>query len=745
MTEVIGLRNSCKPRPLGELKDNHIFFDEDSNKVISERQPNDTITDTRRRTKHTFKRMKEVRESLRQAALINIVAAVNGNDSEHQVEKKPAPRLSDSLNNTMAVISNLVLNKDRAISIPKRQGFLENQQHLTTNKTLLVTNGLDNSTADIQDDSNSSFNNRQRNISLSRTRTCINENKVQFAFPTKSKNAIEKSNDTTESKSADATRRGLRELASRRKSGRPKIYPRKLSSLSKSDPRVPSNISKCDAVDIMDSGANTTYVQMSTPIVSSIDTSVDKPLSAAFKTYRAKSLPAIFPIKRKKNITLLETNLSTTDANSKTHKMATPFKSQTLKAFYDKDGIMGQLSTEDNDSNTSTPPIQQHLYTVPPTSAKSIMRQESSTNNSMISKQPTLNGLPDKSIILQRDSNITLEGRSVVSEHISNSLQNAALSYTKGRKLNLAAPQLVLPEPEKIDFVQEIDKQFEELQKRISKKISTWSKKRGLQSANDTIEDDQHIAVSGFNLSNGNVRVVSSVSSSQSRATTSSMRGHKKVKFIEDENSKKIERSTSNYQNWDYSDVSSIQATGRANTFFQPTKPMSAQELIFLKRKLLPGQQLPNKNQQSKFNSNSMKISGMTSRNTLQQNTNSTSLEARSVRSDSYSDIHGYADKYSYRDPDVTDRTSTQVPKSYGASSFYPDNNYFLYDDCSDIDDDDPLDEDYDFDDASLDDSAYRMVKAIDLGTLSGYQHRKFRKPQTKETTATHFVKVKMK
>ena len=84
-------------------------------------------------------------------------------------------------------------------------------------------------------------------------------------------------------------------------------------------------------------------------------------------------------------------------------------------------------------------------------------------------------------------------------------------------------------------------------------------------------------------------------------------------------------------------------------------------------------------------------------------------------------------------DIDATNRDPTEIPLNQGASSFYP----ITHDVEFDSDDTDEELENMD---------SYRVVKAIDLGKLSNYQHRKFKKvPHKHDPSATHFVKIKVK
>ncbi|XP_060082372.1 uncharacterized protein LOC132561684 [Ylistrum balloti] len=729
MAEVSGLRSSSKSRPLGEVKDNIICFDED-NQI--QRPTNSSREGRRRRAeRYSLRRMKEMRESLRQAALINIVAAVNEGGDEIITPKKSQ---SDPFTNTMAVLSNLVLNKDRTISIPKQQVFKEAPQKFSIKKPLFYKNSAEEPFTEDEDE----IEERKRNISLSRTRTSVGETPPQTAKAENISISVPLHQINEESKEESTDKEWIDSPAKVRiaRSWTPR---RRFVSLNKrNDTRITTSIAKCDAVDIYESTDtfNGNYVTNSVPPQHRPNSSNE------LNIYRAKSLPSIFPVKRRKSCALQDSPQILT--NNEKVKVAAPFKPPVQK------------TVRENSIAADNPLLSKNIQKL---SLGSTINGGSKKSDS----KPSSGGFtfPEEQIenlqsLQQVDPTMSLEGRS-----LTMTSQMMGGSTLKNRRISTNAPTFRIPEhilTNERDMMREIDTQFEELQKRLSRKILNWSDRK---SGPTSSANQQDIVVSGHNVLNKDTGIKSSLSSAQSRGTNNSMRGLKRVKFVDEETSGYDDgrSAVSSSVFWDDNERSAIRAQGVANKMHEPVrpaKPVSTNELIRLKKRLMPGHyNMANKH--AKYNildNNSIRISGMRSRQSTSTATSfvSSQSDRRSLVSETdLASFEGFAE-FSSREPDATNRNSSKVPKSFGMSSFYPESQSLYVgrgeygmDETTDTEDEGD-DDDSDTDDIRMGEESFRVLKAIDLGTLSGYQNRRFKKPSLKETAETqHYVKIKMK
>lgn len=720
MTEVSGLRNSSKSRPLGEVKDNIIYFDE-ANQI--QRPKNASREGRRRSDRYSFRRMKEMRESLRQAALINIVAAVNEDYDDLTLPKKVQTAI-DPFTNTMAVLSNLVLNKDRTISIPKQQVFKEAPQKFSIKKPLFYKNSADEPASEDE------IEQRKKNISLSRTRSIVEDTPPQSAKAEKIPISVPLHQIIERSRGDNLEKEWIDSPAKVRiaRSWTPR---RRFVSLNKrNDTRLTTSIAKCDAVDIYESTDTFSgnYVTNCVPPQNRPSSSGDLNL------YRAKSLPSIFPVKRRKSTSLQDSPQILT--NNEKVKVTAPFKPP------------AQKPVRENSIAAENPLLNKNMQ-------KLALGSTVNGGNRKSDSKPSSGGftLPEEHTenpinLRQIDPSISLEGRSLTAMSLM-----GGNSREKRRSTNTPAfriPEHVLASER--DMIRDIDTQFEELQKRISRKILNWSDRKTVP---PTASNQQDIVVSGYNVLNKGIK--SSLSSAQSRGTNNSMRGMKRVKFVDDETSGYDDGRSiiSSSVFWDDTETSTIRAQGIANKIHQPVrpiKPISTSELIRLKKRLMPGHYTAS-NMHARYNildNNSIRISSMRSRRSTATSLTSSQSDRRSMVSEDFAAFDGFAE-FGCREPDATNRNSSKVPKSFGMSSFYPDAQYvgrgeYGADDMSDSDDEDDDDDDDDLEDIRMGDESFRVLKAIDLGTLSGYQNRRFKKPRIKETAATqHYVKVKVK
>ncbi|OWF35549.1 uncharacterized protein LOC110442824 [Mizuhopecten yessoensis] len=736
MTEVSGLRSPSKSRPLGEVKDNIICFDEDNQ--IQRPTTNSSREGRRRRTeRYSFRRMKEMRESLRQAALINIVAAVN-DEYEDTTTPKRSQSAVDPFTNTMAVLSNLVLNKDRTISIPKQQVFKEAPQKFSIKKPLFYKNSADEPSPDEDEDE---IEQRRRSISLSRTRTAVGDTPPHAAKTENISISVPLHQISEESKEESPDKEWIDSPAKVRiaRSWTPR---RRFVSLNKrNDTRITTSIAKCDAVDIYESTDtfNGSYVTNCVPPQHRPNSSND------LSMYRAKSLPSIFPVKRRKSCALQDSPQILT--NNEKVKVTAPFKPPVQK------------TVRENSIAADNPILSRNIQKL---SLGSTINGGSKKSDSKPSSggftypEEQTESLPT---LQQVDPSMSLECRS-----LTMTSQMMGGSSVKNKRISTNTPAFKISEQvltNERDVMREIDCQFEELQKRISRKILNWSDRK---TGPPPSANQQDIVVSGYNVLGKDVGMKSSLSSAQSRGTNNSMRGLKRVKFVDEE--------TSGYEDgrsivsssvfWDDNERAAIRAQGVANKMHEPVrpiKPMSTNELIRLKKRLMPGHyNMANKH--ARYNildNNSIRISGMRSRRSTSTATSFTSSQSdrRSLVSETdLASFDGFAEFSANRELDATNRNSSKVPKSFGMSSFYPDSQSLYVgrgeygvDETTDTEDEDGEDDDEDdMDDIRMGDESFRVLKAIDLGTLSGYQNRRFKKPSIKETATTqHYVKIKMK
>ncbi|KAK3091186.1 hypothetical protein FSP39_017812 [Pinctada imbricata] len=736
MTEISSLRLSGKTRTLGDVKDDASYL-----KVAQRTESGDTISPRGiNGTSVQSSTMRDVPDSIQQAALIDIVASVNGEgvnpdgfpEVDHAYTSTTPVDVRENYGNAVNVLSNLVLTKDRTISIPKPQTFEDPPEKFSTKKPVFYkhsTDEVNNAEAEAE--------NRKRVVSLTRTRTNINEEKdVKKTRPKSESIQISVSLhqlNQEEEKSSDAYKDWFASPAKVRIARSMTPRRRRLTSINrKNESRTLTTLSTCEAVDIMDtteSLQNRLRAPGSSP---SRDLGRERVelLTEDLNLYRAKSLPALFPVKRKKEVTQL--NLMNKS------KLISPFKPTSVRAYGGfPNGLLGktiiQKSDESTTFNVTNAAVSQS------TQDKFLSDQE--TDEDPKSEKGTSEGV--------KDHIITLEGRSIPNPNIR------LLGMTPDRdhdkivnpfSNDLTKTQRQFPSNKEKELWRDLDRHFDELQKKISVKV--------MQSENKPkTSADSNTDISGYGLVGKGFK--SNISSAKSKGDRQS----KRVTFAEspgeeEEEERHLTENDADGTIWGNSS-NKMNSTETINVplrkpviAFNPktnNKGMSS-ELVKLKKRIIPASQ--NNVPKSRYDLlDNVKISKL----------NNERRERHAPRAPSrvsvFSDSSSFFDDASMhgKETDFTDRGCSSKAKSYGMSSFYPDpvtqkfhiNGYPI---DSDSDSDSDVDERFVRPDISSMNARYRVLKAVDLGTLSGYQHRKFKKPATApETTTTHFVKIRLK
>lgn len=736
MAEVSHIRNATnRTRPLGEVKDDIAYMVEQESRYAPRDDFNDQAGDVQK--------MKDVKESIRHAALINIVAAVNDSCDDDTTSSHLLEQTQRSTDGNMTLISNLVFHRDRSISFPKPQLFFEPPKTLSTKKPLFYRNSKDEVLEDIEQ--------RKRCVSLTRTRVPVatpeDESEKSLSDRPKSEGlqfsvSIQQLKDNNKSNPPNPP---WIENSSKVKNARSMSPRRRFVSLNKKiETKSGASIPKCEAVDIMDATECLQNRIKPPPSVSHIESygeQVDN--SENDSLYRARSLPSLFPVKKKKETkTSDKSENGSSSAEKEKSKLISPFKRPSATTYGCLPNmVMGKTIQTKSDSESNLIQEQKFYKRVEKVSSaikETISKFESSA------EPPKTDGVV-----------ISLEGRSIPNPRNPSSSGN---SRPREKRL-LCRPQTG-PDYMKMNSVQEqsilhdLDHHFGELQKTLSQRSSQWSANMNPS----TQSTDQDIANYGLVGRKFKSKLKDKMSSEKSKSLVQKMgfkpKSTKRVTFAP------VEDRLNNNDSDDFkSFVNSVceerQDSSRTKRSINQVKigsssmkAVSSGELSRLKKRIIPEEF--NSDTKPKYDVlDNIRISGMSSREgSVPPRPPSRMSDVRSMASEGATS--SYLDEVAFdwngRETDAADRASSSVPKSYGASSFYPDStkiklnfNHYKYEDSDESSEDD----DEDYEDGN---ETYRVVKAVDLGTLSGYQHRKFRKPTTNlETSTTHFVKIKVK
>ena len=250
-----------------------------------------------------------VNETLKEAALINIVAAVNDNqtgDGHDRYEISAAPGSAiDSLSNTMAVISNLMNAGRRTVSIPRSSKIKDsfNLPKNTIQKKPVYYKHSDDEEVSTREQHRSVFTRIQciEDTTLKIYQASQGEKRkpakevVIKSLPTRPHtieyNVMHNTSQSLPTKKQYAAKTKERESESR-------SSVRKLGSLKRTETRQVHRIPRCDAVDLSDTDTSANLQEMFS-ILSMNDqrNSSKRSANTNFEYYRTKSLPAMLPNK----------------------------------------------------------------------------------------------------------------------------------------------------------------------------------------------------------------------------------------------------------------------------------------------------------------------------------------------------------------------------------------------------------------------------------------------------------------
>ncbi|KAL3869709.1 hypothetical protein ACJMK2_042360 [Sinanodonta woodiana] len=283
MADVTRVRLTGRPRPLGVLKDEVMYFDI-TNRYREfkrkERLPHDS-----------YRRGRQITHDMKQAALINIVAAVNDRYVGEPVRKPE--HLHASQVDPMTVLSTLVSQRDRIISIPRPQMYTHFPHKLIQRKPVYYKH----SDEEVKRDNAFLFNRSASSFHLkSKARekpsSSSSEPLIKISSVTTSKDGIHGEKTVI-----------IRDPFTDSATSKPKTSSRKHGTQSRhSESRKYHEISKCDAIDIMDATDAMKREHTESPNSSQgVNSDSNNQYPNPFPFYRTKSLPSIFSPRRNKS------------------------------------------------------------------------------------------------------------------------------------------------------------------------------------------------------------------------------------------------------------------------------------------------------------------------------------------------------------------------------------------------------------------------------------------------------------
>lgn len=689
MADVTALRTQSAGRvyPLKEIRDNYPYH--------RKTQYDPRVTNSASavlRGDNSPRRFKDLKENYQQATLINIVASVNNED------QKPQPAVESP--SAIDVLSNIFFQRERQISIPKPQIFVEVPQKFSKKKPIFNRiSGHPLTEKDV-------YENRRKMSTMPKARPISREitstprqESIKIAV------SLQKSSDETGS--VDGSKEWISSPA-KVKLARSNSPRHRYVTLKKKHERVVTSISTCEAIDILE--ANESIIQPKATYIASTRDNISSPNQ---DVYRAKSLPALFPVKRRKSS---DSQNGSTEKNSNSN--ANPFKQTPVKSYGGMPNLlMGKTiqtksNTETSDSGEET---------------KTATKPSSALNENNSKPQLKEEKLKEKTFRInqERKENITLSGRSIPNPRPSSFQTQRSSRHPETDLLYETVDHL----DEKKVVLKHLDKQFEDLRKHISAKMSNLSE--GTSMLSESSSD-----LASYNLVGKAFKSSLSMTSSNNKQTK--QKSTKRVTFADDTEERTIvsEKTALSYDN-ERALLNARLSQSRPlqkNNNKKQTKSLNENEITGLKHKVIPSvSQMENK-KKSDFIDN-IRISGMMPANGLIRSSSRASDTNRSLVSEADTIMaEEAAREWNGEDVDVTSRDRTEIPLNQGASSFYPN---ALDDDVDSFESDD---------DFSGTMESYRVLKAIDLGKLSNYQHRKLKNVSHKhDSPTTHFVKVKVK
>ena len=699
MTEITSIRQAVRPRPLGLLKDDSQYY-RITSKFQSSKTGSNEASD-----KFNQANQQVIKGTLQQAALINIVAAVNetfGSDDASSVNDRSVVPGSpvDSLNNTIAVVSSLLSPRERTISIPTTQVVFEMPVESVQRKPVYYKHSGDEEVH--KKESSIKVFSKERS-KLIPYQPYIASEKVMKRIPFKTP-CFEKSSET-QNKKADSIPETPK--ANNSKSWSPV---RRLGAWKRPEFRAVHQLSKCEAVDIMDTDSirrsqNDTPVNPDPTKLSAEEKLKIIPPSPVnpFPFYRAKSLPAVFPVKTTK-----------------------PMSTQLPRK---PDRVIQRPRSRG--------------YYSPSLDARKVVNLSGGFVTDLMNSGSRLNSENENVSSFKLDLTKT---KSVLKSPYSVSGSEISPAEVRGRAFGQETPRH-----------EHYMEPFSFQETRMKTDLSQTKENYHPVIMNTMIGRPKSTSSTGSNTSRS--RYTPSVQSRRSciankpaAQNISGRRSPKKVKFARRPSSSSVVSAISDEP------IAKINAFGGSSIVQTPSsnitayspgpQPMSAQELLRLKQKFIPANVHVELANQSTYHFSShagMKIKG------IQHKSSDVVLKLSSSSESDREDSEGD------RDPDGA---KNSVKVKYEPEFADEERKYsgdIFTKPLSDFDDDiednvsDDADDDFSGSDARHEIS-YKLVKAVDLDSYSEFEHKKMRKvlhsslnSNKSDPSKAHFVKVTLK
>ena len=704
MTEVTSVRQTPRPRPLGLLKENVQYY-----RLSSKFQnSNDTTNTVNERVNSASKNV--MQGQLQQATLINIVAAVNetfGSESgiaNHESRTVPGSP-TDALQNTVAVVSNLVSPRERTISIPTTQVVFEMPVESVRKKPVYYKHSEDEEVHRKDLPANVFSKNSVERTKVNLTKPHIASEKVMKRIPFKtpcfdySLNAqnpktVTESSKPTVSKSWSPVRR--------------------LGAWKRSESRAVHQMSKCEAVDIMDSESirrtqNGSFSPDPTKITAEEKLKIIPPSPVnPYPFYRAKSLPAVFPVK-----------------TTKTAPSSPPTAMPKTERYRHRPLSRGNFTQIDD-----------------------FRKVFNLSGGIVVDHSHTGTGLNHEHEVVSPFKLDLAKSKDAQKSPYALSGSDVSPAEVRGRAFGQGSPR-------------HGDSEYQSAQESSSKSGDMPHLKDSLHSAAKFTLSGRPKSSASTTSSRSQPRNVTSANSRKSciaanagRNGTSDVPGRrtpKKVKFA------RRPSSTSTVSNTILDDepVAKINAFGGSSVFQTPRsditayspgpQPMSAQELLRLKQKLIPANvhvELANKSSYNFTSHTGMKI------RSIQQRSDDISYRNLIISDsdDENSECNlnsGVTTEAAKEETDIENVNTDKLATGDKVRGSLSD----LDNDCDETDSDEEMSKV----EASREIS-YKLVKAVDLDSYSEFEHKKMRKVLSHsfnanrgDNTKAHFVKVQLK
>ena len=717
MTEISSARQLVRPRPLGLLhvKDNGQFnkFKSKVTNFMEDKSEKDTGKGLNRN------HPKVMAEMPQQATLINIVAAVNdtfGDEHSASYKENIVPGSpTDALSNSMAVVSSILSPRERTISIPTTQVVFELPIETIQKKPVYYKHSEDEEV--YRRDSCSanvlSKHSAERTKITSAKPYIVSEKvikRLQIKEP-----CFDHSFDTQRQKTdSEPTAK-----PSVNKSWSPV---RRLGAWRRPQSRTVHTLSKCEAVDIMDNDSirrsqNEMGFNPDPTKVSAEEKLKIIPPSPAnpYPFYRAKSLPAVFPVR------------------TKTANVSQILDPQKLERYKYRPRSRGYFSQSDETRKVVN-------------LSGSAGLEHSNVNSSLHHDHETVS--PYK-LDLEKSKNAQKSQYLLTGSNVNPAeVRGKAFGHGSTRHGQFS-PQ------NSLDLSQSKESINPEMRIGLSgRPRSTNSSTSGRsQSSNATLTNNKKGCLSNrpgpgdFMAGRRTPKRVKFARRSSSTSVISNT-------TINDEPIAKINAFGG----------SSIVQTPKSNiTAYSPgPQPLSTQELLRLKQKFIPANvhvELSHKSAYHFSNHNGMRIKSITQKDTESKSDTRINDDSENTDPDKQDFDRENSDKV---ESDVSERElefSVYKDKSDDRSDTLTegiaDSEEKLRRLVSDLDDDESNDSDSTDEFSQLaakHENSYKLVKAVDLDSYAEFEHKKMRKVLSSslnvhrnENAKVHFVRVKMK